>query len=154
MAWEGREKVPSARIYKEYRGKRALTPAERKSRLKPLNDLFSMAECCLIADIIQFFKQSEIDYCPNNAATDILNSIRDTHISGDFHRIVADNPEKYFDPTPHLKPVLEGLKKSGKRLIFVRYVYYGSSFVDVEVGRIGLDRMVWNGMTYRVLFFF
>ncbi|KAL3782877.1 hypothetical protein ACHAW5_004007 [Stephanodiscus triporus] len=56
VAWKGREKVPTSRLYKEYRGKQALKPAERKSRLKPLNDLFSMAECCLIADTIQFFK--------------------------------------------------------------------------------------------------
>lgn len=121
MAWEGREKVPTTRIYKEYRGQRALTPNERRARLKPLNDLFSMAECCLIADTIQYFKDGEIDYCPSNVVTDILGAIRDTHISGDFHRIVANNPKMYFDPTPHLKTVLENLKHSGKRLIFARY---------------------------------
>lgn len=81
-----------------------------------------MAECCLIADTIQFFKTNEIDFCPSNAVNDILGAIRDTHISGDFHRIVADNPGKYFDPTPHLKNVLTKLKDSGKRLIFARYV--------------------------------
>jgi hypothetical protein len=120
VAWEGREKLPTSRIYKEYRGKRALTPGERKGRLKPLNDLFSMAECCLIADTIQFFKGKDIDFCPNNVVTDILGVIGDTHISGDFHRMVAADPQKYFDPTPHLKSVLENLKGSGKRLIFAR----------------------------------
>lgn len=134
VAWEGREKVPTSRIYKEYRGKRALNPQERKSRLKPLNDLFSMAECCLIADTIQFFKDRNIDYCPNNAVKDILSAIGDTHISGDFHRIVANDPGRYFDPTPHLKSVLVNLKKSGKRLIFASnspywYVNEGMKFV-------------------------
>lgn len=123
VAWEGREKIPSSRIFEEYRGKRALNPSERKSRLKPLNDLFSMAECCLIADTIQFFKDNNIDHCPSNAVTDVLAAIRDTHISGDFHRIVADDPDKYFNPTPHLKPLLQHLKDSGKHLIFVRYVH-------------------------------
>ena len=120
VAWEGREKVETSRIYKEYRGKRALNPKDRRARLKPLNDLFSMAECCLIADVIQYFKDNNIDYCPSNTVTDILGAIRDTHISGDFHRIVANNPEMYFDPTPHLKAVLNNLKDSGKRLIFAR----------------------------------
>jgi hypothetical protein len=120
VAWEGREKVSTSRIYKEYRGKRALNPSERKSRLKPLNDLFSMAECCLIADTIQFFKDRNIDYCPNSAVTDVLKSIGDTHISGDFHRLVAEDPEKYFNPTPHLKTVLTSLKNAGKHLIFAR----------------------------------
>jgi hypothetical protein len=118
VAWEGREKVHTSRLHKEYRGKRALNPAERKSRLKPLNDLFSMAECCLIADTIQFFKDRNIDYCPNNVVQDILGAIGDTHISGEFHRIVANDPGQYFHPTPHLKTVLQGLKEAGKRLIF------------------------------------
>jgi hypothetical protein len=121
VAWEGREKVETSRIYTEYRGKRVLNPKERKNRLKPLNDLFSMAECCLIADAIQYFKNNNIDFCPSNTVTDILGAIRDTHISGDFHRLVAKSPEIYFDPTPHLKAVLTTLKESGKRLIFARY---------------------------------
>lgn len=122
VAWEGQEKVPTSGLYREYRGKRALTPKERRQRLKPLNDLFSMAECCLIADTVQFFKNSSIPYCPRNAVTDILNSIRETHISGDFHRIVAEQPERYFRPMPHLKTVLDNYKQANKRLIFVRYV--------------------------------
>jgi HAD superfamily 5'-nucleotidase-like hydrolase len=138
VAWEGREKLPTSRIFEEYRGKRALTPMDRKKRLKPLNDLFSMAECCLIADTIQFFKDRDIPYHAQNVVTDILNSVTATHVSGDFHRLVAQNPERYFDPTPHLKDVLRNLKDSGKRLIFVsnspfwyvdagmRYVFGGS----------------------------
>lgn len=120
VAWEGREKVETSRIYTEYRGKRALNPKDRRARLKPLNDLFSMAECCLIADTIQYFKDNTIDYCPSNTVTDVLGAIRDTHISGDFHRLVASNPKMYFDPTPDLKSVLNNLKDSGKRLIFAR----------------------------------
>lgn len=130
VAWEGREKIPTRKIYEEYRGKRALRPAERRKRLKPLNDLFSMAECCLIADTIQFFKDSDIPYCPMNAATDVLSAIRETHISGNFHRIVAENPEQYFLPAPHLKQVLTNLKEAGKSLIFVS----NSPFWYVDAG--------------------
>ncbi|KAL3910519.1 MAG: hypothetical protein SGARI_002083, partial [Bacillariaceae sp.] len=89
-----------------------------------------MAECCLIADVIQYFKDNDIDFCPSNTVTDILGAIRDTHISGDFHRIVANNPEMYFDPTPHLKAVLTNLKDSGKRLIFAS----NSPFWYVDAG--------------------
>lgn len=130
VAWEGREKLPTSRIYQEYRGKRALRPSERRKRLKPLNDLFSMAECCLIADTIQFFKDRDIPHCPLNAATDVLSAIRETHISGDFHRIVADNPEQYFLPAPHLEQVLNNLKEAGKSLIFVS----NSPFWYVDAG--------------------
>eukprot|EP00536_Pseudo-nitzschia_multiseries_P013319 jgi/Psemu1/211284/e_gw1.560.3.1 len=130
VAWEGREKVSTSRIFKEYRGKRGLNPRERKVRLQPLNDLFSMAECCLIADTIQYFKDQNIDFCPTNVVHDVVGAIGDTHMSGDFHRMVADNPKKYFDPTPHLKEVLGNLKDSGKRLIFAS----NSPFWYVDAG--------------------
>jgi HAD superfamily 5'-nucleotidase-like hydrolase len=110
--------------------KRALNPNDRKKRLKPLNDIFSMAECCLIADTIQFFKDREILFSPRNVVNDVLKAVTDTHISGEFHTQVANNPEKYFNPTPHLKQVLGNLKASGKRLIFVS----NSPFWYVDAG--------------------
>lgn len=39
VAFEGRQRVPTSRIYAEYRGKRGMPPSERKRRLRPLNDL-------------------------------------------------------------------------------------------------------------------
>ena len=53
MAWEGRNRVSRSRLVAEYSGKRALSPSQRRLRLKPLNDVFSMAECCLMADTVQ-----------------------------------------------------------------------------------------------------
>jgi len=130
VAFEGRRKVSTARLEKEYRGKRSLRPSERKTRLKPLNDLFSMAECCLIADVMQFFTDRGIPFCPRNAVVDILTAIGDTHVSGDFHRLVAGNPAKYFEPRPHLEGVLRALKGDGKRLILVS----NSPFWYVDAG--------------------
>lgn len=130
VAWEGREKLPTSRIFEEYRGKRALRPSERSRRLKPLNDLFSMAECCLIADTIQFFKDQNIPHCPQSVVNDVLKVVTETHLSGDFHRLVASRPDQYFNPTPHLESVLTNLKESGKHLIFVS----NSPFWYVDAG--------------------
>uniref|UniRef100_A0A7S3NZY5 5'-nucleotidase domain-containing protein n=1 Tax=Amphora coffeiformis TaxID=265554 RepID=A0A7S3NZY5_9STRA len=130
VAFEGRKRVPTSRIYAEYRGKRGMPPAERKRRLRPLNDLFSMSECCLIADTVQFFKDRAIPFNAQNIMNDVLKAIGETHISGDFHRIVANNPAKYFEPTPHLQQVVRNLKDAGKRLIFVS----NSPFWYVDAG--------------------
>lgn len=130
LAWEGRKRVSTERIFQEYQGKRAMNPSERRSRIKPLNDLFSMAECCLIADTVQFFLDNDIKFCPRNLVNDILDAIRDTHISGDFHRLVAKSPWLYFRPSPHLKDLLMSLKDSSKRLIFVS----NSPFWYVDAG--------------------
>jgi len=119
VAWNGREKVSREELMKEYSGKRSLKPSIRKKRLKPLNDLFSMAECCLISDTVQFLKKSGIPFCRRSVVKDVLHVIGQTHISGDFHRMVTEMPEKYFEPNPHLQTVLENLKAAKKRLIFV-----------------------------------
>lgn len=119
VAWEGRNRVSRTRLMEEYSGKRSLSPSERKKRLRPLNDLFSMAECCLMADTVQFFLDREIPFCPRSAVNDVLGSITGTHVSGEFHKMVAREPEKYFEGKPYLKSVLDKLKDSGKRLIFV-----------------------------------
>lgn len=134
VAWEGRHRVPRARIVTEYTGKRALSPSARKKRLKPLNDLFSMAECCLMADTVQFFLDRDIPFCPRSAVNDVLGSITNTHVSGKFHTAVAEDPERYFEPKPYLKGVLDAMKESGKRLILVSnspfwYVDAGMNFV-------------------------
>ena len=147
VAYEGRKRVSRERLMKEYTGKRALKPSERKIRLKPLNDLFSMAECCLIADVVQFFHDQSTPFCPKNAIYDILGAIGSTHISGDFHRIVASEPEKYFEPRPHLREVLQRLKDSGKRLIFVSnspfwYVDAGMKYVMGEQWRDMWDAVI------------
>ena len=137
MAWEGRHRVSGPRLMEEYSGKQSLSPSKRKKRLKPLNDLFSMAECCLMADTVQFFLERDIPFCPRSAVNDVLGSITGTHISGEFHKMVANEPGKYFEAKPHLKTVLEMRKKSGKRLIFVSnspfwYCDAGMNFVVGE----------------------
>jgi hypothetical protein len=71
VAFEGRQRVPTSRIYAEYRGKRGMPPSERKRRLRPLNDLFSMSECCLIADTVQFFKDRGIPFNAQNLISDV-----------------------------------------------------------------------------------
>jgi len=146
VAFEGRHKVSRARLDVEYRGKRSLRPDERKKRLKPLNDLFSMAECCLIADVLQFFTDEGMPFCPRNAVEDVLKAIGDTHVSGDFHRIVADDPARYFEPRPYLEDVLRELNGDGKKLILVS----NSPFWYVDAGMrhvIGEDWMeVWEAI--------
>eukprot|EP00586_Coscinodiscus_wailesii_P017600 CAMPEP_0172502036 /NCGR_PEP_ID=MMETSP1066-20121228/155870_1 /TAXON_ID=671091 /ORGANISM="Coscinodiscus wailesii, Strain CCMP2513" /LENGTH=589 /DNA_ID=CAMNT_0013277139 /DNA_START=257 /DNA_END=2026 /DNA_ORIENTATION=+ len=144
MAWFGREKVGRGALMREYSGKRKLIPAERKKRLKPLNDLFSMAECCLIADTVEYFKRKGIPFCPQSAVSDVLGAIGETHMSGDFHRLVALHPEKYFEGSDHLGQVIKSLKDAGKRLIFVS----NSPFWYVDAGMtyfLGKDwRTLWD----------
>ena len=69
---------------------------------------------------MQFFLDREIPFCPRSAVNDVLGSITGTHVSGEFHKMVAREPGKYFEGKPYLKSVLDKLKDSGKILIFGR----------------------------------
>jgi len=147
VAWEGRKKVSRSRLMREYAGKRSLEPSVRVKRLKPLNDLFSMSECCLIADTIQFFLDKGIPFCPRNVVKDVSGVIGETHISGDFHRLVAADPKRYFERNPHIGQVLKNLKNGGKRLIFVSnspfwYVDSGMSYFFGENWRETWDAVI------------
>ena len=134
IAYEGRNKVPTERIRSEFSNKRSLTPTERQKRLKPLNDLFSMAECALVADVVQTFIEKDIPYHPPSVVNDVLKVIGETHMSFEFHRAVKKNPALYLVEIPGMKDVLDGLKSSGKNLLLVSnspywYVSAGMEYI-------------------------
>ncbi|GMI06136.1 hypothetical protein TrVE_jg2414 [Triparma verrucosa] len=134
LAYEGKKKVPTERFRREFKSKRSLTPNERQKRLKPLNDLFSMAECALVADVVEFFNNNDIAFDPTSVVDDVLKAIGKTHMSGDFHRKVAENPAKYFESTPRMKEVLKNLKSADKTLLLISnspfwYVNAGMKYI-------------------------
>ena len=77
----------------------------------------------------------------------VQKAIGETHISGDFHRIVANDPAKYFEPTPYLEQVVRNFKRAGKRLIFVSnspfwYVDAGMRYMFGEKWRDDWDAII------------
>jgi len=49
-----------------------------------------------MADMVQFFLDREIPFCPRSAVISVLESITGTHVSGDFHKMVVREPGKFF----------------------------------------------------------
>ena len=123
IAFYGRERVDPkvvARTYRSETGSGILPPEERKQRLKPLNDLFSTAEACLLADVVQWFRRRGIPFDPRSVVTDVLAAITQAHVSGDLHRIVGDDLEKYIEPDGRgLLQVLDTFRSAGKQLMLV-----------------------------------
>lgn len=117
-----------------YRGRKALSPTEIESlygefrhvshddisEMRPLNDMFAMAEACLVADVIQVLDRSADlygdSYSPSIVIDDVLNAIRDVHISGAMHSAVLHDPQRFIIPTPELYDMLKRYKDSGKDL--------------------------------------
>ena len=94
----------------------------------------------------QWFKDRKVPFFPRSVVTDVLGSIGGAHTSGDFHRIVAADPARYFEPQSHLADMLRSLKSSGKKLLFVS----NSPFWYVDAGikyAIGEDwRDIWDAV--------
>mmetsp|Transcript_6148 Transcript_6148/g.9387 ORF Transcript_6148/g.9387 Transcript_6148/m.9387 type:complete len:608 (-) Transcript_6148:135-1958(-) len=119
LAYNGRARVSDEELLKTYRGISMLTPEIRRDRLRPLNDLFSMVEACLLADVVDFFVKTGIPFDPRSVVEDVLKAVGSAHISGAMHRAVLADIDKYIVASPHLRTILERFKTSGKKLWLV-----------------------------------
>ena len=123
IAFFGREEVDPVTVQQSYRsetGSGILPPEERKKRLKPLNDMFSTAEACLLADVVQWFRTRDIPFDPRSVVTDVLNAVTKAHISEEVHRSICNDLEKYLEPDgQRLRQLLDKLRHSGKKLMLV-----------------------------------
>jgi len=152
VAFFGREQMSNkdiANAYKSSKGAGVLSPAERKARLRPLNDLFSLVEACLLADVVQWFKEKRIPFEPRSVVTDVRTAVTRTHTSGDMHRAVVEDLDKYIeqDSRRHLRQLLEQLKGAGKTLMVVSnsafwYVDSGMKYVCGEDWRSLFDIVI------------
>lgn len=96
-------------------------------RMRPLNDMFSMAEACLIADTIHIVEEQGegFAYSPTNVVDDVQAAIGEVHIHGSMHEEVLKNPDLYINPIPELSRLLQHLRSSGKQLFLCtnRYLF-------------------------------
>jgi HAD superfamily 5'-nucleotidase-like hydrolase len=117
-----------------YKGKTQITEGEMKelygmsrhisfediSSLKPMNDLFSMAEACLIADTIEVFEHRKKfkgePYDPAAIVDDVKAAISAVHISGSMHNAIMHDFERFVKFNPDLTELLFHFRKSGKKL--------------------------------------
>jgi len=120
-----------------YKGKRRLTTAEMDeyygptrhiahadlNAMRPLNDLFSMAEACLIADAIELHEHKKLTkgelYSPTAIVDDVQAAIREVHVSGAMHNAVIADIERFVNYNPRLITLLEHFQNSGKKNVFM-----------------------------------
>ena len=141
IAFFGRERVDPkvvAATYRSETGSGILPPEERKQRLKPLNDLFSTSEACLLADVVQWFRDKDLPFDPRSVVADVLDAITKAHTSGQLHRTVSEDLEHYVEGNgTQLVQLLDSFRKAGKKLMLVSnspfwFVDKGMSYVCGE----------------------
>lgn len=121
-------------VHYAFRGKRPLTTREienlygesrhishgQMTQLKPLHDLYSMAEGCLIADAMDHFDHNNRitgeQFSPASAIEDIQTAIKNVHTSGILPETIMNEPDKFINPSPLLADMLEHFRRGGKQI--------------------------------------
>ncbi|KAJ2496974.1 hypothetical protein IWW47_003705, partial [Coemansia sp. RSA 2052] len=110
-----------------------LAPDYVKNHLYQLNDMYSVPEATLLADIIQYFSEHDITFHPRYLAEDIRAAGEYIH-RGDgisaspLHAMIMSNIGDYLNRAPELLHILESLKREGKRLFLL--TNSGYKYVD------------------------
>ncbi|RHY71439.1 hypothetical protein DYB34_012888, partial [Aphanomyces astaci] len=104
--FRGRQRLSREEILLAYNGSRHIPISYRAECMKPLNDLFSVAQACLFADVIQFFTDHDIAYEPRAVHEDIESSIAEVHTSGKMHKAVVQDLPLYMEPNTQLRELL------------------------------------------------
>eukprot|EP00750_Incisomonas_marina_P033622 INCI9916.3.p2 GENE.INCI9916.3~~INCI9916.3.p2 ORF type:complete len:178 (-),score=23.85 INCI9916.3:58-591(-) len=113
-----------------YGGSLHLPKNYMKEHCMPIHDLFAMAEACLLADVIQMAIDSDIPFVPFNLHKDVRTAIATVHLSGTMHKTVAENPQIYQSPVPHLPAALQRWRDGGKKM----FLLTNSGFKFVNAG--------------------
>ncbi|TMW65622.1 hypothetical protein Poli38472_008264 [Pythium oligandrum] len=128
--YRGRQRLSRDEIMEEYNGSRHISVAYRDNSMEPLNDLFSVAHACLFADVMQFLMDEDIEYEPIAIVEDVNAAIAQVHLSGRMHKAVAQDLAKYLEPKPTLLPLLERIRRNGKKM----FLCTNSSFQYIDAG--------------------
>ncbi|ETV66333.1 hypothetical protein H257_17134 [Aphanomyces astaci] len=128
--FRGRQRLSREEILLAYNGSRHIPISYRAECMKPLNDLFSVAQACLFADVIQFFTDHGIAYEPRAVHEDIESSIAEVHTSGKMHKAVVQDLPLYMEPNTKLRELLSRFQKDGKKL----FVCTNSSYRYIDAG--------------------
>lgn len=105
------------------------------NKLKMMSDLFSLPEACLLADVVQHFRNLNAEvrtihehhmlfihyggcsqFHPLYIYQDVQQTLKILHSNGTIHQQVIDNPSRYLDKSPGTKEYLVKLRKEKKNV--------------------------------------
>ncbi|CAH1245363.1 NT5DC3 [Branchiostoma lanceolatum] len=91
----------------------------RGKQMVQLMDMFSLSEMALLCDITEFFLKNGIEYDPEYLFYDVKNAVISVHLSGDMHKAVAEDMDRYLERGDEVSQVLRRLAGAGKKLFLI-----------------------------------
>ncbi|SPQ93953.1 5'-nucleotidase domain-containing protein [Plasmodiophora brassicae] len=125
----GREPVPTEIVAKVYEGRRMPRDYE-SNRLKLLSDIFSLPEACLLADVVQHFRNMNAEFHPLYIYQDVRQVLERLHANGAIHSMIMGQPSTYLSPSTATKKYLQTLRAAGKKT----FLLSNSPFPFIDAG--------------------
>lgn len=118
-AYKGKRPITSSEM-EDYYGSSRHLPYNELIQLRALNDMFSIAEACLIADAMEIFEHRKKHngelYSPTALIDDIQAAVREVHVSGMMHNAVIADLDRFVNSNDQLPELLHHFKEGGKKL--------------------------------------
>ena len=128
--FKGRHRLRYHDVLDTYNQSLHLSHAHIRRYCRPLPDMFSLAEGCLISDVVQLAEDLQFPYDPYWLHNDVSKAINFAHGQGGMHRTIINDVEKYVHPSPHLRTYLTREVDAGKKL----FLLTNSPFDFVDAG--------------------
>jgi HAD superfamily 5'-nucleotidase-like hydrolase len=125
----GRRRVELGEVLEAYNGLR-LSEGYETRYLHHFADLFSLAEVCLLADLVQFFSDARTRFHAEYLYHDVRSAVNHVHSAGRLHGAIMEDPARFLRPAEGLAELLERLRGAGKRL----FLLTNSPFRFVDAG--------------------
>lgn len=130
--YRGYDKVNDQEVINQYGGTLVsvdlMNTNSNRARIFQQMDLFAMAFLSLLTNVIDYFVQKNILFDPWYIFYDVENATQLAHKTGQIHKAITDDIEKYLPEQPHLEQYMNRLYNKGKKLFLITNSSYG--FLD------------------------
>ena len=117
--FKGRKRLRHPEVLATYNQSLHMSQRHIKSYCRPLEDQFSLAQGCLISDVIQLAEDLNINYDPYWLHADVLRAINFAHGAGGMHAEIIKDVAKYIHPSPKLPIFLQRQAEAGQKLFLL-----------------------------------
>lgn len=117
--FKGRTRLRHPEVLVTYNQSLHMSQRHIKSYCRPLEDQFSLAQGCLISDVIQLAEDLEFPYDPYWLHADVLRAINYAHGAGGMHAEIMKDVAKYIHPSPNLPLFLQRQSEAGQKLFLL-----------------------------------
>ncbi|KAI7901270.1 HAD-superfamily hydrolase [Cokeromyces recurvatus] len=116
----GREPIQDVNKIIELHKGQHISPDYLRTNMFQLSDLFSIPQATLLSDVVQYFRDHNMNFHPRYLSDDVNIAARILHtgahgIGGTLHLDVMKDLPRYLERSPKLVDYLEHLRKQGKK---------------------------------------